>query len=57
LLHEGRPVLIPSARQSLARKWKAEVDWYSTGPLQFRTEAERGKFFQQAEKALDALSR
>jgi len=57
LLHEGRPVIIPSARQSLARKWKAEVDWFSTGPLQFRTEAARAEFFERAAKALDALNR
>ena len=57
LLHEGRPVIIPSARQSLARKWKAEVDWFSTDPLQFRTEAARADFFERAAKALDALNR
>jgi hypothetical protein len=57
LLHAGRPVLIPNARQALARKWKAEVDWYSSGPLQFRTEAARAEFFERAAKALDALNR
>jgi hypothetical protein len=50
------PVPVPGARSSLAARWKAELAWYRSGPLEFGTEALRRNFFQDGEKALEVLS-
>ena len=50
------PVPVPEARRGLAMRWKAELDWYRSGPLEFASEALRHKFFQDGEQALKILS-
>jgi hypothetical protein len=47
---------VPEARRALAMRWKAELDWYRSGPLEFASEALRHKFFQEGEQALKVLS-
>ena len=37
-------------------RWKAELDWYRSGPLEFASEALRHEFFQDGEQALKVLS-
>ena len=49
-------VPVPAARQALAARWKAELDWYRTGPLEFSSDAARREFFDTCEKALATLS-
>jgi hypothetical protein len=49
-------VPVPEARRILAARWKAELDWYRSGPLEFASEALRRKFFADGEKALEILS-
>ena len=44
ILRNGKPVSIAGARQSLAAKWKAQLEWYRTGPLVFETETARREF-------------
>src|SRR5262249_53399969 len=56
VLRDGKPVFIPEARRALAAKWKAELEWYRTGPLVFQTEAARAEFFEKSEKTLQVLS-
>ena len=55
-LRGGKAVDAGGARRTLAAKWKAELDWYRTGPLEFRTDAARREFFARGEKALAILS-
>jgi hypothetical protein len=55
IVRNGRPISIPEARQSLAAKWKAELEWYRAGPLVFETEAARRAFFDRGESALKIL--
>src|SRR5215831_3761355 len=50
------PVPVPEARRGLAARWKAELDWYRSGSLEFASEALRHKFFQDGEQALKVLS-
>ena len=50
------PVPVPGARRVLAARWKAELEWYRSGPLAFASEALRRNFFDDAEKALAVLS-
>jgi hypothetical protein len=50
----GTPV--PDARRTLAARWKTQLEWYRSGPLEFATEALRQKFFQDGEQALKVLS-
>lgn len=47
----------PEARASLARKWNAELEYYRSGPLVFRSEQDRRTFFENAEKAAMILQR
>lgn len=56
IVRAGKPIPIPEARQSLAAKWKSELDWYRTAPLEFQTEAARREFFDKGEKAQRILS-
>jgi hypothetical protein len=50
------PVPVPGARSILAARWKAELEWYRSGPLEFASEALRRNFFQDGERALAILS-
>jgi hypothetical protein len=50
------PLPVTEARRRLAARWKAELDWYRSGPLEFASEALRRKFFQDGEQALKVLS-
>ena len=50
------PVPVPEARRALAARWKKELDWYRTGPLEFSSEPLRREFFENGEKALALLS-
>jgi hypothetical protein len=50
------PVPVPEARRGLAARWKTELDWYRSGPLQFASEPLRRKFFEEGEQALKILS-
>jgi len=57
IYRSGRePVPVPEARRRLAARWKAELDWYRSGPLEFSSEALRRDFFENGEKALSVLS-
>jgi hypothetical protein len=47
---------VPEARRALAARWKAELDWYRSGPLEFTSEELRRKFFEEGEHALKVLS-
>ena len=55
-LGERSSAPVPEARRGLAMRWKAELDWYRSGPLEFASEALRQKFFQEGEQALKVLS-
>jgi hypothetical protein len=50
------PVPVPEARRDLAARWKAELDWYRSGPLEFASEELRQTFFRDGENALESLS-
>jgi hypothetical protein len=50
------PAAVREARSGLAARWKAELDWYRSGPLEFASEAVRQKFFEDGEQALKVLS-
>ncbi len=56
VIRDGRPVSAAGARRALAEKWQAELNWYRTAPLVFRTERARRDFFVQGEAALKTLS-
>jgi len=49
-------VPVPEARRRLEARWKSELDWYRSGPLEFSSEALRREFFENGEKALAVLS-
>jgi hypothetical protein len=55
-LSGSNTVPVPEARRNLAARWKAELDWYRSGPLEFATDALRQQFFRDGEKALEVLS-
>jgi hypothetical protein len=52
----GKPFVNRQARQALAAKWKAQLDWYRSGPLVFHDDAARSEFFARGEKALTILT-
>ncbi|MBL8174585.1 MAG: hypothetical protein JNK48_07945, partial [Bryobacterales bacterium] len=45
------------ARNLLAARWQAEVDYFQTAPLVFPNDAERRTFFDRAQQALSTLRR
>ena len=45
----------PAAKQSLAKRWGDEMEYYRTAPLVFPNENERRIFFERAGKALQIL--
>ncbi len=57
VLREGKPVLVNSDREKLAKKWESEIAWYQAAPLVFPSDAERADFFKQADRALQELKR
>jgi hypothetical protein len=46
---------VRAVRDELAKKWEAEIEYYKTAPLVFPSDAERQKFFQDADRALAGL--
>ncbi len=54
-LRDGKPVRAPGAREKLAAAWETELAYYRSAPLVFDTEAHKGEFFEQAERALAVL--
>ena len=57
VLREGKPVMVESDRETVARRWEAEISWYRAANLVFPGNAERAEFFKQADKALEELKR
>jgi hypothetical protein len=56
-LRDGKPVLAGGAREALAARWAAEIEWYKTAPLAFQSAGRREEFFGQAARALEVLRR
>ena len=46
------PAFLPEAREQVARRWQAELDYYRTAPLVFENETQKQEFFDLGEKAL-----
>jgi hypothetical protein len=57
VLREGKPVRAAGAREAMAARWAAEVEYYRGAKLPFQKDAERQEFFAAAEKALAILRR
>jgi hypothetical protein len=55
VLHEGKPVFLPEARETVAKRWESEVEYYRTAPLEFSSDIQKREFFDLAEKALSIL--
>jgi hypothetical protein len=55
VVRNGRPILVRAAREAVAARWAAEVEWYKGANLPFAGEAQRREFFAMAEKALEIL--
>jgi hypothetical protein len=51
----GKPVLVPAARESVAKQWEAQLAWYRSASLAFREDARRREFFERGERALQEL--
>ncbi len=56
VLRQGKPVMVRAARESVVRRWEAELAYYRNAGLPFATE-ERREFFTQGERALAELRR
>ena len=56
-LCNGKAVMLRAAREALATRWAAEVEWYRSADLAFPGERERQEFFREAGRALDELRR
>ncbi len=56
-LRDGKPVLIRPAREALAARWEAELNYYKSASLVFPNETQKREFFRQGEKALTELRR
>ncbi len=56
-LHNNQPVMISSDREALATRWQKELEYYRTANLVFPNEAQKTKFFNRAQQALDILRR
>jgi hypothetical protein len=54
-LRNREPVMLPQAREVLAARWAAEIEWYRSAGLVFSSPAEGDEFFKQAERALQVL--
>lgn len=57
VLREGRPVMVRAARETLAKRWEAELAYYKSAGLPFSSEEQRSEFFTQGERALEELRR
>ena len=55
VLRDGKPVLFPGVRATLAARWEKEVEWYRSAQLVFPGERERREFFDFAERAAREL--
>ena len=55
VVRNGQPFFNKMARQAVAAKWGAELDYYRSVGLVFPSEQLRRDFFEQAEKALAIL--
>jgi hypothetical protein len=55
VLYKGKPAFLPEAREIVAKRWEAEVDYYRTAPLVFESEIQKREFFDLVEKALTIL--
>ena len=49
------PAFLPEAREQVAQRWQAELDYYRTAPLVFENETQKQEFFDLGEKALAIL--
>jgi hypothetical protein len=54
---DGKPAMVPGAREELAARWASEIAWYQAAGLVFHSETERQAFFHEAEQALAELRR
>jgi hypothetical protein len=57
VVRNGKPVRAAGAREALAERWAAEIEWYRSANLVFPNERARQEFFGDAQRALDALRR
>jgi hypothetical protein len=57
LLSGGKPVMVRSARESLARQWEEQLAWFRSAGLAFSDEARQREFFDRAERTLTELRR
>ena len=49
--------MVRGAREAVAARWEAELNYYRNASLPFTSEARRREFFAQAERALEELRR
>lgn len=54
-LRDGREVNAGGARERLAARWAAEIEYYRSAGLRFPDETKRREFFEAAERALARL--
>jgi hypothetical protein len=55
VLRDGKPAMLPAAREAVASRWEKEVEWYRSAALPFPGERERKEFFDYCERALRKL--
>jgi len=56
-LRNGKPVMVRAAREALAARWAAEIEWYRSADLVFPGEGDRQELLREARRALDELRR
>jgi len=54
---DGKPAMVPGAREELVARWAAEIAWYQAAGLVFHSDTERQEFFREAEWGLAELRR
>ena len=54
-IRDGKAVNVGGAREALASRWAAEVDYYRNAALRFPSAARREEFFAAAGRALEVL--
>lgn len=57
ITRDGKPAMVPGAREELAARWASEIAWYQAAGLVFHSDAERQEFFREAERGLAELRR
>lgn len=55
VLREGKPVRVGGAREAIAGRWAAELEYYRGAKLPFQKEEQRREFFAAGERALSIL--